>query len=395
MILAIIKQNILKHKFIFIINFLTLFLLTTSIVLSNFLFTNIKQNLLIESFWKQANKFIIQNKENNLLKGFLFKQETLADIYKQLQHDKNINKVFGIYSVNLPISAQILFWPLNFKTDIFLFSSDEWNLCFSWKYLALWINPTLINLYNLQIANPPLFPKINPQLLSKLDILLTFGKNSFYSNQKNITQKAKIVLVNENLPVLWLSIGYKVVQEIIHKLWFWSQKLIKIIWYTKNTNYLKQLKTKYPEFKITTIFDTKKQLYKKVEKIKNIFNIINLFIIILSIWFLVNFSVNLTNRYDQTIKVLTYNKVSKIKWLFIPSGEIVAYFILVSTTSYTLTFWINKNLQVANQYLLNQGYYVSLVGLTLLDTTKILLTVFSIVFFISTLTFILKYRKTI
>ena len=393
MLLKILKKHILKNPIIFLINLITISLILFSIVFSNFILLNIKNNLIQTTFWNQSNKFTIQKKENLLISNFLFKQQTLSDIYQKLQNDKNISKVFWIYVVNLPISAKIAFWPLDFSTDIFLFSSDEWNLCFSWKYIALWINPTLINLYNLQIANPPLFPKITPELLSKLNIVLTFWKNSFIKSNKSISKNAKITVIDNDLPVFWLTIWYKVAKEIIHNLWFGNQKLIKIIWYTKDTNYLKSLKKKYPNFKVTTFFDTQKQIYKKLQTINKIFEQVIAFILILSVWFLINFSVNLLNKYDHTIKVFYYNKMPLIKWFLIIIGEIFVYLAISTFIILIFTYIFNSHIQEINQLVHQKWYFITIIWFNFTEILKIGLELFTLMSVISGLTYYFKYRK--
>jgi len=220
MLIKLIFKNIFKHKLLWFLSIITFFIASCCIIFLNWIFLNIEENLKISQIWTGQNKFIIQPQQTNLIKNFLLPTKSLTEVYKELQNNPHIKEAFWIYMVQLPVSANISFGTINFNTDILLFASDEGNLCFSGKYIAVGINPTLINLYNSQIANPPFLPKISPQDLKLINLQLVFWKNSLIQLQKIQTKPAKITVLDNNLPVFGLSIWYKVAKEITHKLWW-------------------------------------------------------------------------------------------------------------------------------------------------------------------------------
>ena len=359
MLLKLIFKNISKHKLLWFLSIITFFIAICCIIFLNWIFLNIEENFKISQIWTGQNKFIIQPQQTNLIKNFLLPTKNLTEVYKELQNNLNIKEVFGIYMIQLPVSANISFWTINFNTDILLFASDKGNLCFSGKSIAVGINPTLINLYNSQIANPPFLPKISPEDLKLIRLQLIFWKNSLIQLQKIQEQPAKITVLDNNLPVFGLSIWYKVAKEITHKLW-WNLKLIKIIWYTKSPDYLEKLKKIYPNFKITTEKEVLHQIQQKLKWLNLTFKIIQWIILILVWSFLIVILINIKEKNYYLAQTLIYNQASKLQVFIITYWEFIIYMIIASLLSIIAINWFNQQIPKIEKSLEKHGYIIKL-----------------------------------
>ncbi len=340
MLVKLIFKNIRKNKFIGIISIFSL-----SIFISSFIATSLLLKIslqTISSFWfdNQKNKFLIEKNTHNF--SFLNITENLSQVYKDLQSNKNIKEIRWIYKIYLPASLEINFLNLNFQTDIGIFASDKWDLCFSWKYLAAGINPNILAIYNLELAwwN---YPKISKETLSEIPLTLIFWKNSFYNSENFIKEKAKIVATDKNRPLLGLTIWYKPAKEIIRKLWG-KIELIKLVGYVKNTNFIKKLTTMYPNFKIITYLQTQKNINKWKNIISKTFWFINLIIVSLGIVFLIFMITLIKEKNKNILETLKNNQASKVQLILYSYWEIIIYIILSLILSYLIISLLNNQL---------------------------------------------------
>ena len=354
MLIKIIIQNIKKHKILGLLTIITLSIAIVSINILNWIFLNIEKNLQISQFWTdQENKFIITPKDKNLFSLF---SKNLASVYNELKKDPNIKEVYWIYLVKVPIWVNIKFWPIDFYTDALLYASDRWDLCFTGKYIELWLNPVAINIFNSQLNITPI-AKITPQKLKNVKITLIFWKNSFLSFKKTEKKEGKITVLDNNFPLVGFTIGYKVAQETVNKIWGDIQ-LIKIIGYTKDLKYLLSLKNKYPNFNIITKYDILSNVEKKLTQVKFAINTVKIIIIILALSFFLILLINIKWKNSYIANVLKYNQAKKYQILLVTYWEIVIFIVIACFINFIAIMILNKHTKSIENYLKSRWYMV-------------------------------------
>jgi len=303
----IIWKNILNNK---LLAFTTIFVLTFVMFFSiflNFIYWNITSNIVSQSVWKNENKFFITRKNESFLRKILYKRQTIDNVYQELKQNKNIKQIYANYIFKIPVQADINFLNLNFNTDTIVFASTK--ITNTWNNLKLWVNPTMINLYNSQIAWWYL-PRINNDLLKWIKINLLFWKNSFLNFKNTIKYNAIISNLSSDYPFIGLTMSYTKAKEIIKKLWWWELKMIKIIWITKNKQELQKIEKKYKNFNVETVDKLKRQIENKLKVIKDIFDILRYFVFALMWSFLLSLAINIYNNSKSTLKVFYYHGAS-------------------------------------------------------------------------------------
>lgn len=339
MLLKLILKNISKRKFI---AFLSVFILVIVIFFSsflNFIYTNIQHILLNETMWQNDKKFILQAKKWSFIGYKLWYKQNLALYYQELKNDKNIQNVYGIYQVNIPVQAIISLLGMNFKTDIIIFSSDKYKQ--KWKDINIWISPTLLNLYNTQIANNFL-PVINETVISTLKVHLTFWKNSFIKYNKTIEKTWHIKKIDNDFPLFGLTIPYNTAEEIHKSLWKWKLKLIKIIWYVKKTSYLKNIEKKYSnKLNIQTISKIKMKINRQTKIVKHIFNVLKYIIYIITISFLVLLALHIYQKNEKNLQVFYYHGANFLQRFNIVFVEMSIYFLIALTINSLIVLLFN------------------------------------------------------
>lgn len=356
MLIKIVIQNIKKHKILWLLTVITLSIAIVSINILNWIFFNIEKNLQISQFWTdQENKFIITPKDKKIFSLF---SKNLTSVYNELKKDPNIKEIYWIYLVKIPTHANIRFWSIDFYTDILLYASDKWNLHSLEKYINLWLNPTAINILNLQLNIIPI-TKITLEKLQKIDITLIFWKNSFLSFKNFEKKKWKITLLDSNLPLLGLTIDYKIAQKIVNKIW-WNIQLIKIIGYTKDLKYLLSLKNKYPDFNIITKYDILTNVEKKLTWIKLAITIIKIIIAILALSFFLILAINIKEKNSCLANVLKYNQAKKYQIWLITYWEIIIFTVIACLINFLVIITLNKHIDAIENYFKSKWYIVKI-----------------------------------
>ena len=387
----IILKNILNNK---LLAFTTIFVLTFVMFFSvflNFIYWNITSNIVSQNIWTKENKFFITRKNESFFTKILYKHKSIYDVYQELKQNKNIKQVYANYIFKIPVQADINFLNLNFNTDILIFASTKIND--TWNNIKLWINPTMINLYNTQIAWWYL-PKIDNSLLSWISINLIFWKNSFLSFNKNITYKAYITNISTDFPIIWLTMSYKKAKKIIKKIWWWELKMIKIIWIAKNTEILTKIENKYKNFNIETTNKLKQQTENKLKIVQDVFNILRYFIFALMWSFLLSLAINIYNNSKSTLKVFYYHGASFFQQFKLLLWEITVYMVISILLNILIIYFINNSLIEKVNFLIKKQWLIniSLNFVSYIDLLNISLWIYLFIILIFLLVFI-KERK--
>lgn len=353
----IIIKNILNNK---LLAFITIFVLTFVMFFSiflNFVYKNITTNIVSSSIGKQENKFFITRKNESFFKKLLYKRQTIGSVYQKLKQDKNIKQIYANYIFKMPVQADINFLNSIFNTDILIFASTQINN--TWNNIKLWINPTMLNLYNSQIAWWYL-PKIDANLLKWIHINLIFGKNSFLSFKNTKKYNATISSLSSDYPIIWLTMSYKKAKQIIKKLWWWELKMIKIIWIAKNKAELFQIEKKYKNFNIETTDKLKRQTENKLKVVQDVFNILRYFIFALMWSFLLSLAINIYNNSKSTLKVFYYHGASFLQQFKLLLWEISIYMMVSIFLNLLIIFFINNTLIEKINFLIKKQWLVNI-----------------------------------
>ncbi len=353
----IIIKNILNNK---LLAFITIFVLTFVMFFSvflNFVYKNITTNIVSSSIGKQENKFFITRKNESFFKKLLYKRQTIDSVYQKLKQDKNIKQIYANYIFKMPVQADINFLNSIFNTDILIFASTQINN--TWNNIKLWINPTMLNLYNSQIAWWYL-PKIDANLLKWIHINLIFGKNSFLSFKNTKKYNATISSLSSDYPIIWLTMSYKKAKQIIKKLWWWELKMIKIIWIAKNKAELFQIEKKYKNFNIETTDKLKRQTENKLKVVQDVFNILRYFIFALMWSFLLSLAINIYNNSKSTLKVFYYHGASFLQQFKLLLWEISIYMMVSIFLNLLIIFFINNTLIEKINFLIKKQWLVNI-----------------------------------
>lgn len=356
MLLKLILKNISKNKLIAFISILVLSMVIFFSSFLNFIYANIQTILVNESIWQKENIFTLEAKKWSYISSKLWLEEDLQSYYKKLKQDENINEVFWVYQVNIPVQAVLDFFDMNFKTDILVFAVD--NYTWNKEYLSIWISPTLLNLYNTQIANDFL-PMLDKNILKKIKIKLSFWKNSFIQFD-NIEEKTwYITHIDNNFPLLWISIPYEKAKNIQEKLWRWDIKLIKIIWYVKENSYLQNIKKTYEnKLNIKTVSDAKIKINQQTKIVKDIFYILRYIVYMIMASFLILLAINIYHKNEKNIKVFYYHGANFLQRFNILFYEISIYFLTAVLISFLVVWFFNIYIiDIINTKLESYGLY--------------------------------------
>ena len=348
MIIKLIFKNIVKNIYIAILVIITLFIVIFSSTFLNFIFNNIKSNLLKEAGANIKNKVIITKNYKNTLSRLL-DNNNLEKIYKDIKKDKNIKKSYVFYTTKIPASADIKFLGFDFNTDIFIYWTDKYEN--TWDIIKLWLSPTIINIYNSQFQNSTFFPKLNLDVLKKINIKLNFGKNSFFKLNNNFSENAKIQYLDNDFPLFWFTIAKNKLDNIEKKLNIHTNKIYKIVVILKDTNYIQTLKNKYKNIKIQWYSDIEQKINNKLKYVKYVFETIKAIMYTILFSFVVVIIVLILNKNRYNIKVLYYNWASFVKQFSLIFWEITIYIILSTILSLTAFEIINKNIPYINKYI--------------------------------------------
>lgn len=355
MLFQLILKNIQKNKFIAILSIFILFIVIFFSSFLNFIYENTQHILINENIWQDNKKFVITTKRWDLLSSTLWIKPNLIKYYNKLKNDKNIEKVFWLYQVNIPTTAILSILNLSFKTDILVFASDKYQQ--KWKDIDIWISPTLLNLYNTQVANDTL-PTLTKNLLSKLNIHLIFWENSFFKYNKIIENNWHINFIDKDVPLFWITIPYDTAKQIQKNLWKWDIHLIKIIWYVKNYSYLKVLKKNYKSLNIKTLDDVKIKINQQTKIVNDIFNVLKYIIYIITISFLILLALYIYHKNQKNINVFYYHWASFIQQFSIVFLEIIIYFLIAIILNFLIIWIFNTNIiNFINQRISEYWFY--------------------------------------
>lgn len=392
MLVKIILKNIYSNKLLACITSFVLSLSIIFFVFLNFTYQSINKIILNEDMWSwSVNKFILSPIGWSFLASSLWIEYDLEENYKKIKNDKNIKESFGIYKFEIPITADIYWLSTNFNTDMLMFATDIW-LKSSWEKIPLAISPMILNLYNSQVASKRM-PKVNEKMLKSLWVRLEFWKSSFTKFKKSNIKEWIIVSLNSDFPLLGITMDYEQAKKIIKSVDWWSLKLIQIIWESKNSKYLDQLKNQHKWVEIKTPQDAQVHANRKIKALKDTINIIK-YLTFFIIWsFLVSLIFNLYNNNKRNLKVFYYHGAWFLTKSMLIFWEIFLYFTFATILSLVFVWIFNHIIiDVLNVSIKEAGFFnLSLEQISYLELSKVLFGL--LIFLLTVFLVIFKYKE--
>lgn len=280
LILSDIKTNFFKIFItiftIFIIVFLWLFLFIINKNIENFVFNFTwlydrleNPNILEVSLWWFWNQLVSW-----------YNPELLLNI----DWNELIDEIYYFYSISAPNSLSLnLFWTL-VETDFLLYAwSDELFINSTSDNIPLWISQRVLDIYNLELSNLSIFPRLSNRELQLLTFEIKFNNsNIFWISNSDIVKNWKITTVNSLFPMLWISIPYSVAIDVFDKDDLRINKAIVLINDIQNIDKFKELNS---NLHIKSAFSQYEWINNKLSLIRFFFMIIYTFVFIIWIVF--------------------------------------------------------------------------------------------------------------
>jgi hypothetical protein len=399
MILKLVLNKIIKWKFKSALIIFSILISIFFTVFSVLLYKNIENFFINQNIWKDSERmFEIIVKDSAAWLFFKDKSKNLNNINElyELEKDENIERIHFFYNIDIPVSSKINFLWQEIDTDIFIFlASDNY---FNEKelkkdYIPISISNSLINLYNTQLANDSLFPKIPEKLVYTVWIDLFFWRSTFFNYwSQAITKKWKIVKMSTESPLVWMTIPYSQWEKILNKIGKWKITLYKAVWYAYDTKYINNIKKEYNNFTVRTNEDRILKIKNKLSILEDVLKLLNIIITLILICFLVYVIFSIINENKKIFETFRLHWAWKIKILKLILTEILFYvfiaIIIMMMFWMLFKYWmIDKiNIIISEQYYLE--YQIELINK--LDMVKIIWGYISI---ISLLTIIFSWRE--
>lgn len=399
MILKLILNKIIKSKFKSILIIFSILISIFFTVFSVLLYKNIENFFINQNIWEDSERmFEIIVKDSAAWLFFKDKSKNLEniDLLYELEKDENIEKMHFFYNIDIPVSSKINFLWQEIDTDIFIFLvSDNYfeEKELGKKYIPISISNSLINLYNVQLANDTLFPKIPEKLVYTVWIELFFGRSTFFDYwSQAVTKRWKIVKMSTESPLVWLTIPYSQWKNILDKIGKWKITLYKAVWYVHNEKHINKIKKEYSDFTVKTNEDKVLKIKNKLSILEDVLKLLNIIITLILVCFLIYVTFSIINENKKIFQTFRLHWAWNIKILRLILTEILLYVFVAIIVM--ILFWIlfkywmidKINWMISEQYYLDYQIYL----ISRIDIAKII--VWYIVV-ISLLTIIFSWRE--
>lgn len=303
------------------------------------------------------NKFIMQEKGG---KARLFKNTTwtLEQVADSLEQDERIDTVHRIYQFSIPTTLEINILGATFITDTFVFAVSEnmfdttrsWSIA-SWE-IPVGFSSTLLDMYNLEIAQWSTFPKLSRNMAKVIPFELTFGKSTFFGTEKTKTLKYKgqVSDITAQFPTLWISIPLGQARDIQQTLQRGTFTMYELVWYTKNPKDVKMFYKKYnKQYAIKSSLQNLNDIHQKLFAVRVIFGITLGLLRIVGVIFFCFFILHRLQDNEHTIKVLQIHGATRYMVFKVIMGELWIYILWASMLTmlyiFVFTYFLTPLLQ--------------------------------------------------
>lgn len=369
MLWRLVYNRILNNKLKTILVLLT-FSISIFFTIFIFFFYNNVENFFIKKWiwdvnFKKFDIYLKSSVSSISLNNSGFNDSNLKKL-DELKTDPNIDKLYYFYNTKLPFSIKIdVFWN-TIDTDVFLFAvSDNFfkdhNITnFSWNVLNFAISQSLIEFYNLQLANWDYFPRVPQDLFYTINFDSYFGKSVFLKFSVNdYVRKWKISIIDNVLPVVWLTLPYSNAKQIFEKLWRDDIMLNRIVWYAKQESYVWEIEKKFSDFNVSSDQKVISKIQNKLVWLKLFLIGLNIAVLILLMNFLVYIVYSILESNKNIFHVFRTHGASKFKILQIILIEILYYILPVVVFVIVVNYIFSKWLLLFISNWINNNYYIN------------------------------------
>lgn len=364
MIIKLLISKIIKNKFKSFLIMMTLFVWVLFTLFLLFFYNNIENFFIKKWIWEVSfKKFDIYPKSAawtfNMSNSW-YDNNTLQK-FENLKLDPNIEKVYYFYNTDLPVSIKINLFNNTIDTDIFLFIvSDNFFVDhhladMSWDVLNFWVSQSLIDFYNLQLANWEFFPTVPQELFYTIKFDVYFGKSVFLNFAVNdLVKKWRIAVIDNVLPVLWLTMPYTSAMSVLNSIDRWKVRLNRVSWYVKDESYIKTIEQQFSWFQVSSDQKAISKIKDKLIGLRIFLIFLNIAVVILLFNFVVYIVYTLIESNSKIFQVFRVHWSSKFTILKIILFEVLIYTIVallfVMLTYFCIRFlflesiniWLNK-----------------------------------------------------
>ncbi|UFX82723.1 FtsX-like permease family protein [Candidatus Absconditicoccus praedator] len=286
--------------------------------------------------------------EGDYLGGLLGEQSEFdsTNIY-DLEKKDTIDKVYYFYSVDIPNNLSMDLMGNNFSTDFLLYcvTDNYFENIDDVDYVPLGVSKRILDLYNLELANRSMFPKLSENLLKTIQVDLKFNYSSIFNIQSDyVSYKGRISQVDNGFPMLGISIPCSDLDSILEEIQTGNKKFYKAIVFFKDKKYINDFAKNYDDYKVYTLDSQLEGINEKTDILKRVlvwmFFMI-LFVILSFMFFVIN---SLINDNKKTFQVLRSHGATRFKiFLLIYSKIFILFlfsFLLVVVASFIFNFYL-------------------------------------------------------
>lgn len=396
-----ISKNILKTILIIATFFMTVFFT----IFMLFFYNNVENFFIKKWIWdvnfKRFDIYLKSAVSSISLSNSWFDQASISKI-NELKFDPNIDKLYYFYNTKLPFSIKIdMFWN-KIDTDVFLFVvsdnffSDHWITNLSWDVLNFGISQSLIEFYNLQLANWEYFPKVPQELFYGISFDTFFWKSVFMNFAVNdYTQKWKIAVIDNILPVIWLTLPYSSAEKIFNQLWRNDILLNRVVWYAKTEWYVNVIESKFPEFSISSDQKIISKIEDKLLWLRVFLLLLNIVVVVVLINFLIYIIFSIIDWNKEIFHVFRVHWSSRAKMLWLIVIEMIYYILPVVLIIYLMYLLFNRYFFLYISKLLNEKFLLNylLIPISFYELSLILIGFVVFVIGVSLISSIKVYTK--
>lgn len=390
-------QNKFKNILVIFTFFIVMFFSISIFILDKNLNQFIFDQTWISERLKNPNMLEVMPKSWTLEAILLDREDDSNDEIISLENDDRVHKIYYFYNTRFPNSLWInLFWT-EIKTDFLMYiASDELFTKSSFKNddIPLWISKKLLDLYNFELSNNSLFPRITESQLSLLKFDLKFNHSNIFNIKGNDYSWAwRINTVDNNFPLLWLTIPYSKAKKIFENIWEKKINIHKSLVFLKDKNMINSFVQDYPNLNIKTLESEKENITNKLFVIKAfMFFVLSVVVFVLiSFMFFLTHSIVFDNK--NIFKILISHGASSLFIFWIIYFKIFFSFLVAFIILLIYVYILNNLVFIyISKYIYNN--YSLTIDFVPISYLNILILFLSFSIFITILVFLIS-RKSI
>lgn len=220
--------------------------------------------------------------------------------------DPNLGKKYVIFQMNIPWQIQLDLAGQEFSSDIFLFaiSDDFFEQSIVSSRMPIAISELMLNLYNTQLADSTILPRITTSSLRLFRVNMIFWQSSVFNIQgPAVTRSARINRVSGILP-LGVTVPESEARDIVDTLNDGEVTPYKVIVIVEDESMISYIINTYgDDFVIETNYDQIQKIQQRIVGIKYFFFIINMSIVLVLISFLIYTTFSIVEQNLRSFRV--------------------------------------------------------------------------------------------